>query len=139
MTDYNHLLPNTMWNRRPTPQGIVNNPYQVDLGAWIQPGADPVRTIVTVDLGADSGAGDWLHISVSRKTRLPSWPDLLTARDELGYGDLYFLQQLPPKRYWLNDHQYCLHLMHRLDQDAVPRLLWAYQVGATGENYEHGK
>lgn len=110
----------------------------MDLGFYtrMSDGLDPLNAMVTVDLlnTFEQGAGVWLHMSVSRKTRLPTWDDLVLAREELGFKDLLFIQLLPPTRAWLNVHSYCLHLLHRLDAEVVPRMLWD-QEGADGENY----
>lgn len=80
-----------------------------------------------------TGGGHWLHLSVSRTSRLPTWGDLVCARDELGYGDRVFVQLVPPRRAWMNLHSYCLHLQHRLDADTVPPCIWE-GVG-DGANY----
>jgi hypothetical protein len=133
------LAPRTRWTRIETHPEVVAQPYVVGLGTYLQPQRDGLRAIVTLDLADDLGAGNWLHLSVSRARRLPTWGDLVSTRDALGYEELYFLQQLPPRRHWLNVHPYCLHLLHRLDQEAVPRLLWEGQEGGDGSNYEHGK
>lgn len=132
------LRPRTSWTRVPTHREILAEGYVISLGTYLQPQRDGLRVIATVDLASDMGAGNWLHLSVSRARRMPTWGDLVTTRDALGYEDVYFLQQLPPRRCWLNVHPFCLHLLHRIDQDAVPRLLWAEQEGATGATYEHG-
>jgi hypothetical protein len=130
---------NTNWLRRELPPALVAyEKASIVLGAYEQPHRDPLRGMVTIDI-CDPPEGVWLHLSVSRARRLPTWGDLVTARDALGYGDLYFLQQLPPKRYWLNVHPYVLHLLHRIDQHAVPPILWKEQEGATGRAYgKHG-
>lgn len=133
--DYSVLRPQTSWPR--VAAAWEDSPSSIYFGHFMQPGKDGLAAIVTVDLASDVGAGDWLHISVSRARRLPTWGDLVSARDALGYGELYFVQQLPPRRHWLNVHSHCLHLLHRLDAETVPRLLWAGQEGATGERYEH--
>jgi hypothetical protein len=133
------LQPRTQWTRIETHPEILAQPYVVALGTYLEPRKDGLRVIVTLDLASDVGAGDWLHLSVSRERRLPTWGDLVSTRDMLGYEELYFLQQLPPRRYWLNVHPYCLHLLHRLDQDAVPRVFWEGQEGGDGSNYKHGK
>jgi hypothetical protein len=108
------LAPRTRWTRIETHPQVVAQPYVVGLGTYLQPQRDGLRAIVTLDLADDLGAGNWLHLSVSRERRLPTWGGL-------------------------NVHPYCLHLLHRLDGDAVPRLLWEGQEGGDGSRYEHGK
>lgn len=140
MTDpnYRELIPiHPRWHRYPSP--FAFEPNAVDLGYWIRRDAarNSLRAMVSVDLytpAYSADAGHWLHLSVSRATRLPTWADLVLARDELGYGDRSFVQLLPPRRAWLNIHSYCLHLVCRLDAPTVPEILWN-QEGANGENY----
>jgi len=133
--DYSALRPQTTWLQRPVAHldALSNG---ISFGAFIQPKSDPLRAIVSVDLYEDAGImdGHWLHLSVSREKRLPTWPDLCTARDALGYRDRLFVQLIPPASAWLNVHSHCLHLWHRLDAETVPRAIWD-QVGADGTHY----
>lgn len=131
------LAPRTTWQRFPSSRAIRQEGGLVDLGSYLQPGRDPLRVIVTVDcydIAIGSLAGHWLHLSVSRERRLPTWADLCAARDALGYRERLFVQLVPPASAWLNMHSHCLHLLHRLDQETVPRELWD-QHGADGSHY----
>lgn len=136
--NYIELLPKHPLWRRAAGSPFRLEPNAVDLGAWSRQDNDrnPLRALVSIDLydAHESRAGHWLHISVSRRNRLPTWGDLVLVRDELGYGDRCFVQLLPPRRAWLNIHSYCLHLVHRLDAPTVPEILWD-QEGADGSNY----
>ena len=135
--DYSGLLPRSpLWGRHRS--HVVNDPNMVDLGFWLRldNARSPLCVMVTVDLYAptEPDAGHWLHLSVSRPTRLPTWADLVKVRDELGYADRSFVQLLPPARAWLNVHSYCLHLFSRLDADTVPTVLWD-QESCDGAGY----
>jgi len=66
--------------------------------------------------------GKWLHLSVSRLGRLPTWNELKGAK-ELFLGDRLAIQLLPPKSHWISISE-CLHLFHRLDADTVPPGIW---------------
>lgn len=138
--DYSLLMPShPNWHRLGTLRILNSDPNVIDLGAWAREARDPLVAIVTVDLYDRFGqAGHWLHLSFSRRGRLPSWPDLVSARDELGYGERVFVQMLPPKTFWLNVHPYCLHMVSRLDGETVPRQLWD-QVGCDGAAYRGGQ
>lgn len=129
------LKPRTSW--RSLHAGRTRQLTEEDGGIWLgayeQPHADPLCAIVTVDFLMPDG-GVWLHLSVSRARRLPTWGDLVTARDALGYEDLLMIKMVPPKRYWLNIHNFCLHLLHHIDQPAVPKELYD-QYGADGKAY----
>lgn len=131
------LAPTTTWKNYGTPpamrklEGVAGF---VCFGRYVQPVArDPLQAIVTIDpYGGDDGR--WLHLSITRAKRLPTWEDLVTTRDALGYREWLFIQLLAPASAWLNIHNYCLHLQARLDRDTVPRVLWD-QAGADGRTY----
>lgn len=114
-------------------------PSQIDFGVWqrMDGGKDPLRAIISIDLYdvLDKAAGHWLHISVSRRTKTPTWQEMETARAELGYVDRLFIQMHPPRAHWLNLHQHCLHMFSRIDGDAIPRVLWEHQ----GDGSSYGK
>jgi hypothetical protein len=139
--NYADLMPkHPRWSRARDAAGVdYMGPDAADLGRWVRKGHDPLRAMLSVDLFDGVGsphaeAGHWLHLSVSRANRLPSWADLVLVRDEFGFADRVFVQLLPPASAWLNAHSYVLHLFHRLDAATVPRILWD-QEGATGEGY----
>lgn len=135
MPDYNSLRPRTKWQGMPA-RALDGNDLLINFGAFVQPKSDPLRALVSVDLYELDGVmdGHWLHLSISRERRLPTWADLCTARDQLGYTDRLFVQLLPPASAWLNMHSYCLHLWSRLDAVTVPDAVWN-QVGCDGERY----
>ncbi len=62
----------------------------------------------------------WLHVSVSRKSRLPSWEDLRYVKDEFIGKDKKAMQVLPPQAEYVNIHDYVLHLWHCIDGDPLP-------------------
>jgi len=136
MTDWDAVIrehaPSTEWTRDAF---RLDLPAAVYYGAYIQraPRA-AMRAIVTLDLMDEWQAGTWLHVSISRPTRLPTWGDLVLAREELGYADRAFVQLLPPRSHWLNVAGYVLHLFHRVDSETVPRVLWD-QAGCDGSTY----
>lgn len=124
--------PRTDWSRV---NYKIDLPNAVDLGMFIRPEKrNALRAIVTLDLMDEWDAGSWLHLSVSRPLRLPTWSDLVIAREELGFADRIFVQLLPPRAYWLNIAGYVLHLLHRVDADTVPPMLWQTE-GADGAGY----
>lgn len=134
--DYAKLHPRpTGWREVKSP---LNLPDMISLGAFVRTEGfvprNPLTCLVSVDLMDAWDSGHWLHLSIARRKTMPSWADLCHARDEFGYGDRLFVQLMPAQTAWLNLHNYCLHLFHRLDAETVPRLLWD-QEGATGSHY----
>ena len=61
----------------------------------------------------------WLHVSVSRRNKLPSWDDLRLVKDTF-LPDWTAYQILPPKEEHVNIHPYCLHLWVCLDRQVTP-------------------
>lgn len=73
------------------------------------------------------GTGWWLHVSVSRATKLPTWADLREVKDLFIGRDRCALHLLPPEEHYVNLHPYTLHLWSRLDADTVPPKLYEDQ------------
>ncbi len=63
----------------------------------------------------------WLHVSVARPNALPSW-ELLKEVKQIFIGrNKQAVQVLPTEERYVNQHAYCLHLFHCLeDNDPVP-------------------
>ena len=62
---------------------------------------------------------EWVHVSISRRDRCPTWSDLTRAKDVvLGNCEAYCV--LPPKERYVNTHPNCLHLFACLDGPQLP-------------------
>ena len=62
----------------------------------------------------------WLHASMSRRDRIPSWRDLQRVKDTFIGADRKAIQVLPARSEYVNRHPYCLHLFSPLDTDPLP-------------------
>jgi hypothetical protein len=62
----------------------------------------------------------WVHLSMAGRDRLPTWPELVEARDWLLGSAALALQVIPPRDEHVNLHPFCLHLWHCVDGDPVP-------------------
>lgn len=61
--------------------------------------------------------GGWEHVSVSLKTRTPSWEEMCMIKD-LFWGDEDEVVQFHPKRSeYVNVHPYALHMWRIVDRD----------------------
>ena len=82
---------------------------------WIPSPTDqrPLRTI------ASSGEG-WDHVSVSRDTRCPNWPEMEHVKRLLFRHDETAMQLHVPPSDHVSHHPYCLHLWRPLDRE-IPR------------------
>lgn len=66
---------------------------------------------LTVFCGPEAAAGEsrW-HLSVAHPDRLPEWEEIKYLRRRLLPEDKFFCLPWPPEEFWLNVHNYCLHL-----------------------------
>lgn len=63
----------------------------------------------------------WIHLSVSHTTgRLPSWTDLVHARDVIVGDDVEAYQVAPPRARYVNRHPGCLHLWADMEGPVLP-------------------
>lgn len=62
----------------------------------------------------------WLHLSMSLATRLPTWSELVQAKEAFMGKESRAVQVLPPRSEWVNIHEYTLHLFVCLDGDPLP-------------------
>ncbi len=58
---------------------------------------------------ASDGSLRW-HLSIAHPFRLPTWDEVKRVRAALLPPDVHFAMPMPPEQYWLNVHNYCLHL-----------------------------
>ena len=68
----------------------------------------------------DGDSREWLHVSVSRPDRIPSWEDLREIKDIFIGRDRKAVQILPPKDEYVNCHPNVLHLFCCLNQEILP-------------------
>lgn len=70
-----------------------------------------------VMLGGQTYSGErWLHISLSRATRLPSWGDIGKVKELFLGDDREAYQVYPIKERYINHHPYVLHLWSNFDK-----------------------
>ena len=69
---------------------------------------DDLRIWVTRDLYS-AGQVRW-HLSISARTRYPSWDEIRDARYALIPDECTMAMMLPPKREYVNLHPNCFHL-----------------------------
>lgn len=62
----------------------------------------------------------WVHVSLSRRDRMPSHEDLTRIKRLFIGPDRRALQLFVPEDEHVNFHRFCLHLWHCLDGDGLP-------------------
>ena len=58
--------------------------------------AGPLKIILT------NHPSDGWHLSVSRKDRIPTWPEIMWAKRHLVPKDIFMVVMVPPDQYWMN-------------------------------------
>jgi hypothetical protein len=79
--------------------------------------ADGLGVIAEVELHDDEA---WLHVSFSRRNRMPSYEDMARVKALFIGDDRKAIQVLPAKSEHVNLHPYCLHLYSPIDRDPLP-------------------
>lgn len=81
-----------------------------------------LRVIVTdTERGDHENSDDaWRHISVSREGRLPSYDDLVTAKELFAGTEAKAVMVFPPRSKHVNIAKFCLHLFVCLTSDPLP-------------------
>ncbi len=62
----------------------------------------------------------WVHVSASRKDRLPSYDDLAVVKAAFIGHARQAIQLFVPRSEHFNLHPFCLHLWHCVDGDGLP-------------------
>lgn len=57
-----------------------------------------------------SNGGDWDHVSVSHKSRCPTWDEMCEIKDIFFDEDECCVEYHPAKSNYVNIHPYCLHI-----------------------------
>lgn len=76
-----------------------------------------IRVIVTTGDFEDNR--DWMHISVSRKDRIPSWDDLKFVKNTFAETRFGYQVFAPPSDH-VNIHDFCLHIWVPLTGSPLP-------------------
>ena len=74
----------------------------------------------------------WYHVSVSTPARTPCWAEMCFVKDLFWDQDDCVVQFHPPRREYVNDHPFCLHLWQPVGID-FPRP-WRGLVGLTRQD-----
>lgn len=68
--------------------------------------------IIIASAGEYDDGKEWLHVSVSRKSRLPTYEELTRIKRDFIGDDKKAVFILPEKEKHVNIHNYCLHLFY---------------------------
>ncbi len=90
---------------------------QHSAGAFIR--RDDLRVLISVEQEGN-GLRRWLHVSLSRVGRLPSWEDVREVKDIFVGRARKAIQVLPPEDEYINENPHVLHLWCCLNDDVLP-------------------
>lgn len=76
-----------------------------------------LRVLVSIDIMQNNK--EYLHISVSREDKLPSWADMKTAKSIFIGTEKEAFHVLPKESEFVNFCKNCLHLWHDLSEDLM--------------------
>lgn len=65
---------------------------------------------------ASAGFG-WEHVSISLIDRCPTWNEMCNVKSLFWDDDDCVIQYHPPKKDYINNHEYCLHLWRPIGVD----------------------
>lgn len=112
----------------PIPDGLWSPPALTPAG-WIcvQRGTDgaayrhsTLNMSVILSAAVYSDNRPWVHFSIARSSRLPSWEEYTAAKDAFLGPETKAIQVLAPRSQWVNIHPFCLHAFACLDDDGLP-------------------
>lgn len=87
----------------------------VEAARWLR--ADGLGVLASVE--PHERGGRWLHVSLSRASRLPSWKDVRDVKDLFVGRDRTAVQVLPRDELYVNEHPFCFHLWSCLDDPQI--------------------
>lgn len=114
---------------KPSAEDIESAYIRVLPAGWqiAQEGADGTSYInksqgifAILSVSVEQDGKTWLHLSVSRSSRLPSYDDLLWCKSIFIGDKRKAVQVFPPKSEHINIHPYVLHLWACLAEDPLP-------------------
>ena len=84
-----------------------------------------------------SNGGGWDHVSVSRKTRCPTWDEMCWVKDQFFRPDECVMQLHPPKAENVNCHPFCLHLWRPQTVDEIADVAADWAIA--GERFPYSR
>lgn len=65
--------------------------------------------------GEEHDGRRWIHLSMAHPDRMPTWPELVDAKEIFLGREEYAAQVIPPRSQYVNQHPFCLHLFAAAD------------------------
>lgn len=78
------------------------------------------RLMVIVTGSEERDGKRWVHVSMSRSAKTPSYSDMCLVKRAFIGDDRMAVQVFPRRSEHVNIHEHCLHLWHCVDGDPTP-------------------
>lgn len=98
--------PQAMYKALPVEKALGKDAAEY-MDAWFFNGLQIIASAGEYDDGRE-----WLHISVSRKSRIPSYEEMARVKRDFIGDDKKAVFVLPEKKNHVNIHENCLHLFY---------------------------
>ena len=96
-------------------------------GAFILPITDRKTNCKMIAIASDQAG--WEHVSVSFNKRCPTWEEMCKVKDMFWGENDVVIQLHPPKKDYVNNHPYCLHLWRKAGTNEYTELPPKKMVG----------
>lgn len=108
------------WKKEPD---FIFPPGSGNRAAWVYAHRIAVGFNVMISKSEMDDGSWWLHISVSKPNRLPTWDEMKKVKDEFLGEDTEAFHIIPKKKDFVNVHRFCLHMWSPLGtQTRLPNL-----------------
>ena len=95
--------------------GLYGSNPRNDFGAFLVIGPQGEKLCILASPGDADQNIPWEHVSVSTKSRCPTWKEMCWVKDLFWESEEAVMQLHPPRSNWVNNHDYCLHLWRPMD------------------------
>ena len=89
-------------------------------GAAFRTRNTPDKSILVIATLEEVDGLRWLHVSFSRKGRVPTWEDISFVKTQVISEDVKAIMVFPKTENYVNLHKHCLHLYAPVGHDPLP-------------------
>jgi hypothetical protein len=81
---------------------------------------DMGKQLSLIITGEEHDGRRWIHMSMASPSRLPTWAELVDAKEVFLGRETTAVQVIPPRSKYINLHNFCLHLYMCIDEFPLP-------------------
>lgn len=106
---YYFPAPPSFWKEMEPPELLYGQKVSDYIRLWFYQGMLVVASVANYE------GIEWLHVSFSRRSRMPSYEDMKMVRDHFFGEEHKAIMVFPTKEHYVNLHPYCLHFWYSRD------------------------